>query len=195
MTGRIRLGFWLPFTARQILRAGVGFVWAPIVGGRVVRFVGADVLAPSGARMEFRFRDRVKVVDSSGPDVERSAAGRLAAETVAWLPQALTPQAGAVWHPGDEQRATVTLAGPIGTVDVDVTVDERGNIADIDLQRWNNSVTPPRYAPFGATITSTFGADGVRIAGGGTVGWARGTAEQADSVFFEYEVFAARFLG
>ena len=184
----------MPFTARQILRARLGFVWAPVVGGRIIRFVGADVLGPSGARMEFRFHDRVSVVDSSGPDVDRSAAGRLAAETVAWLPHALTPQAGAVWHPRDDRRATVTLAGPAGEVDVDVTVDDRGGITEIDLQRWRDSTTPPGYAPFGATITSTFESDGVRIAGAGAVGWDRGTPQQQRSLFFEYDVIAARFL-
>jgi len=117
MTGRIKLGVWLPFTARQILVAGQGFVWQPIVGGRIVRFVGADALGPDGARMEFRLHGRIPVVNASGPDTDRSAAGRLAAETVAWLPQALTPQAGASWRPIDDGRATVILTGPGGPVD------------------------------------------------------------------------------
>ena len=46
MEGEIKLGGrWFGFTAEQILRAGVGFVWAPVVGGRLWRFVGADALA------------------------------------------------------------------------------------------------------------------------------------------------------
>ncbi len=69
--------------------------WALVVGGRVVRFVGADLLGPHGARMEFRLHGIVPVVRASGPDTARSAGGRLAVETVAWLPQTLTPQCGA----------------------------------------------------------------------------------------------------
>jgi hypothetical protein len=50
MAGEIRLmKRWFPFTARQILRAHVGFVWQPVVGGRLLRFVGADILGPAGS--------------------------------------------------------------------------------------------------------------------------------------------------
>ena len=105
MRGEIRLaGRWLPFTAEQLLRASTGFVWAPIVGGRLIRFAGADALGPDGARIEFRLHGRIPIVRGSGADIARSANGRLAAETVAWLPAALTPQAGARWIAVDTTR-------------------------------------------------------------------------------------------
>ena len=182
------------FRARQILRAGVGFVWSPIVGGRLVRFVGADVLGPTGASMEFRFHDRIPVVRTSGTGTERSAAGRLAAETAAWLPHALAPQSGAVWRPVDDDRATVSIAGPRERVDVDITVDDVGRLVDIELQRWNDSSKPPADVPFGGEVTSAFDVEGVRIAGQGTVGWNRGSPSQDDDVFFRYTVTSARFL-
>lgn len=194
MTGRIKLGIWLPFTARQILRVGAGSVWAPTVGGRIIRFVGADSFGPSGGHMQFRFHDRIPVINAGGPDVDRSAAGRLAAETAAWLPQALTPQAGAGWKPIGGHSATVVLPGPDGPVDVDLTIDSNGRLTDIDLERWNGSAKPPAYQPFGATITSSFDTDGIRIAGTGSVGWARNTPKQHDAVFFDYRIIAARFL-
>ena len=55
--------------------------------------------------MHFRLHGLIPVVHSSGPDIARSGAGRLAAETVAWLPQALVPQSGAQWTPIDQHRA------------------------------------------------------------------------------------------
>lgn len=200
MTGRIKLGIWLPFRARQIVRSGVGLVWVPDVGGRVLRFVGADTLGPDGARMQFRFHDRIPVVDASGPNTVRSAAGRLAAETVAWLPHALTPQAGATWKALDERRATVTLpGGPTGPTDVDVTIDERGHLTEIRLQRWNDSAEPPRLAPFGGVVSASLDVDGVRIARDGAVGWAQETEaqeleDQEWAVFFRYRITSARFL-
>jgi hypothetical protein len=133
----------MPFTTDQVLQAGVGFVWKPIVGGRVVRFVGADILGPDDARMEFRLQGLIPVAKASGPDTARSAVGRLAAETVAWLPQATTPQAGARWRAVDSERATVTLDVVGGTVDVEVTVDADGRLKGIGLQRWNGSTNPP----------------------------------------------------
>lgn len=197
MVGEIKLaGRWLPFSASQILRAGAGFVWAPVVGGRIVRFVGADALGPDGARVEFRLHGRVPILRSSGPDIARSAAGRLAAETVAWLPHALTPQAGGRWTAIDHHRATVTLDGPDGPIDIDVTVDDNGRLIALGLQRWKDSAKPPGPAPFGGAVDSTFTtAEAVAIAGTGTVGWDWGTSTEADGMFFRYEVIAADFGG
>lgn len=195
MTGDIKLaGRWLPFTAQQILRAGVGFVWTPIVGGRIIRFVGADALGPDGARLEFRLHGRIPVARASGPDVERSAAGRLAAETVAWLPQQITPQAGARWEAIDDHRAAVTLDTGERDTRVEVGVDRRGRIDSIGVQRWNNSAKSPAEEPFGGSVHSAFEhRDGVRIAGTGTVGWDWNTPQQGNGEFFRYRITAAAF--
>ncbi len=195
MRGEIKLvGRWLPFTARQILVAGTGFVWAPVVGGRIVRFVGADALGPDGARIEFLLHGRIPIVRGSSPDVARSASGRLAAETVVWLPQALTPQAGARWEAIDHSRAVVTLDGPDGATEVEVAVDDEGRLIGLGLQRWKGSAKPPGPSPFGGTVDSTFTTtEGIAIAGSGTVGWDWRTATEAAGVFFRYEIIAADF--
>lgn len=193
MSGDIKLGGrWLPFTAVQILRAGTGFVWAPIVGGRFFRFTGADVYGPDGARIDFRFRTRIPIVRGSGPDIERSAAGRLAAETVAWLPQALTPQAGATWEPIDETRAAVILPSADSETRVEIAVDDHGQISWLGLQRWKDSAKPPNYAPFGGSVDSNhITSSGVRIAGSGTVGWDWQTPQQPAGEFFRYRIIKA----
>lgn len=195
MEGEIRLGGrWFPFTAEQILRAGAGFVWSPVVGGRLVRFVGADLLTADDARMEFRLHGLIPVVRAAGPDVRRSAQGRLAAETVAWLPHALTPQLGARWTPVNDERAIVTLDAAGSDVDVEVVVDGDGRIRRAGLDRWNGSADPPRLEPFGASIDSIHTApNGVGVAGSGTAGWGFGTADETDGVFFRYRITAAEF--
>ena len=195
MVGEIRLvGRWFPFTARQILRAGVGFVWQPEVGTRILRFVGADVLGPDGARMEFRLHGRIPVVRADGPDIARSAAGRLAAETVVWLPQSVTPQAGGNWRAIDADRAAVAVPVPSGAIDVEVTVDRAGRLTEIGLERWNASAKPPAREPFGGTVTATRVVDAVTIAGQGAVGWNWHTATKDDGEFFRYSITSARFL-
>ncbi len=195
MEGDIKLaGRWFPFTARQVLRAGTGFVWAPQVGGRVLRFTGADALGPDGARIEFRLHGRIPVVRGSGEDVRRSAQGRLAAETVAWMPQALTPQASARWASIDDHRAVVTLDAAGTDIDVDVTVDEHGRLVRLGLQRWNDSASPPALAPFGGSVDATMSTPtGVGIAGSGTVGWDWDTTREADGTFFRYRITDARY--
>ena len=195
MEGEIELGGrWFPFTAEQILRAGEGFVWSPVVGGRLVRFVGADLLTADDARMEFRLHGLIPVARAAGPDVRRSAQGRLAAETVAWLPHALTPQLGARWTAVDDERAIVTLNAAGSDIDVEVFVDGDGRILRSGLDRWNGSVDPPRLQPFGASVDSVYTAsNGVGIAGSGTAGWGFGTVDEADGVFFRYRITAAAF--
>ena len=195
MDGEIKLGSrWFDFTAQQVLRAGVGFVWAPVVGGRILRFAGADSLGPDGAQIEFKLHGVIPVMRASGPDVYRSAQGRLAAETVAWLPQALTPQAGARWVGIDDERAIVTIGAAGADVDVQVAIDDDGQVRWIGLDRWNSAAKPPAFASFGGSVSSTYTAsNGVCIAGGGAVGWDWHTPSEADGVFFRYRVTAADF--
>jgi hypothetical protein len=194
MTGSIKLGpRWMKFRAQQILCAGVGFVWRPVVGGRLVRFVGADLLGPDDARMEFRFHGLIPVVRAAGPDIARSAAGRLAAETVMWLPQALAPGAGANWAGVDDDRAVVSLAGEFELPDVEVTVDGDGRLVSTLTQRWNGSSKPPALAPFGGPVDSEHETTGgVHIAGSGSGGWGWTTPAWADGEFFRFTITTVR---
>jgi len=189
MQGEIRIGRWLPFTATQVLRAGVGFVWKPVVGGRLLRVLGADILGPDDARMEFRLHGRIPLAKSTGPDTARSGAGRLAAETVAWIPQASTPQAGATWQPIDGNRAAVTLDAAGTDVQIVVEVDGQGQLQSVHLDRWNSANKSPGLQPFGGDITHEYVTpDGVRIAGGGTIGWKHQTTEWPKGQFFRFDL-------
>ena len=190
MEGEIKLGpRWFPFVANQIIRAGVGFVWRPVVGGRIMRFTGSDALGPDGAAMAFRFQGLVPVARSSGTDTTRSARGRLAAETVAWLPQALTPQLGASWRPVDGERAVVTVATGGDPIDVELTIAEDGRLRELSLPRWQDSAKPPRFTSFGGVVTDEHVTpDGLRIAGAGVVGWEWQTDDRSSGEFFRYTI-------
>lgn len=189
MEGQIRLGRrWFGFRADQVLRPGVGFVWRPEVGGRVVRFTGADVLVDGEARTSFRLHGRMPVVDAFGEDVAHSAVGRLAAETVVWAPHALV-------HPNlrgeeiDEDRATVVVPAGGRDIPVEVEVDRVGGLRGVRLDRWNGSAHPPADEPFGGRITSELVTDsGVRIAGSGSVGWGWRTPSWPAGEFFRFRI-------
>ena len=134
---------------------------------------------------------RVPVVDEDGPAITRSAAGRLAVETAAWLPQALTPQSGALWRPVDERRAAVSLPGIVDQPDVEVTVDDDGRLLSVRVERWNASTKPPGLDAFGGPIESELWLkSGVRIAGRGAGGWGWGTETWPAGCFFEYSISA-----
>ena len=146
--------------------------------------------------MEFRLWGLVAVAKASGADTARSAAGRLAAETVAWLPQATTPQAGARWRAVDDGCAVVTLDAAGETVDVRVTVDHGGRLSSLELQRWNSALDPPGFEPFGGAFTGErIGEGDVRVAGSGSVGWGYGTAAAAEGEFFRYAITGLEWIG
>ncbi len=89
-----------------------------------------------------------------------------------WVPQALTPAAGARWHPVDDHRATVVLDGPSGAIPVEVTVAEDGRLESVAFQRWQDSVDPPAPTSFGGPVHDELVTrDGVRIARSGSGGW------------------------
>ncbi len=197
MEGEIKLKGWMPFRARQVLRAGEGFVWEAAVGKLPVRFRGGDALWRGRGSLDFRLWGIVPVARAAGPDVDRSAAGRLAAETVAWLPQALLPSAGCRWQEGDDTSATASI--PVGTdaLDVTVTVDDEGLLTELVTRRWGDpdSTGVHRALPFGGAVDAYLDIDGVTIAASGRVGWWWGSDRQADGEFFRYRITDGRFPG
>lgn len=195
MRGRIRLGRWLPFRARQVLRVGSGLVWQARVGPGPVRITGADVLWRGRGGLDFRLWGLVPVASADGADVDRSAIGRLAAETVAWAPQGLTPALGATWREVDADRAIVTLPIEGDFVDVTVTVDAVGRLEELCLQRWGDpdgSGESGLHA-FGGEFTHHLGFDGVTVASGGRVGWHWEGPRRDAGTFFDFTVIDAHF--
>lgn len=192
-TGTIRLGdAWWRFRSTQILHAGRGFVWQPIVRRGPLRVTGADTYVDGTGTMAFRLFGLVPVARAAGPDVDRSAAGRLAAETVAWLPHATTPQAGATWAGIDDARAAVTLPTPHGPVGVTLRVDDDGRVLATSMLRWDDATTPPGERPFGGPVDAEHTtAQGVRIIGDGRVGWGWSTPGWADGHFFRFHITGA----
>lgn len=119
MHGHIRLGSWRPFRARQVLAPGAGYVWAATARFTGLPVIGYDRYDAGTADMRWRLCGLLPVVTATGPDVVRSAAGRLAAEGVV-VPTAFR---GAVWADGptpDSATATWTSAGQAETIELHV---------------------------------------------------------------------------
>lgn len=194
MTGELRLRRWLPFRARQVLVAGRGFVWAPRVGRPPLVVTGADTHVDGRGSLAFRLWGVLPIARESGPDTDRSTAGRLAAETVVWLPQALTPAMGATWAAVDDAHATVSVPAGDHTIDVTVTVDSEGRLRAVQLQRWGTpDGAEPGVYPFGGDVDAETTFDGVTIPSQGRVGWWWGTDRQGDGVFFRYRITHADY--
>jgi hypothetical protein len=186
MRGRIRLGTWRRFTAREVLSPPRGFIWsatARIVGLPVTGF---DRHSSGAGEMRWSLLG-LPVLRASGPDLTRSTAGRLAGETVLWLPTAFET---ATWSNSTEPD-TAVATWRIGDHDYEVRigVDPAGRLREFRMLRWGN---PDRsgYAryPFGGVVEAERTFAGVTIASSIRAGWWWGTDRQDEGEFFRAEI-------
>jgi hypothetical protein len=186
MRGTIRLGAWHSFTATQVLAPACGYIWAARTRMFGLPVSGYDRLSSGTAMMRWRLLGVLPVMSADGPDIARSAAGRLASEivlaptayrTAVWTAGDRRDTAVGVWHVGgDEQRVELDI-GPMGEV--------RGVL----IQRWGE----PPGAPygcyrFGVTVEAerTFG--GITVPSMMRAGWWWGTDREDAGEFFRAEI-------
>lgn len=95
MHGEIKLGKWLAFTAEEVIHWGQGFLWKASVRQNGIPIWGFDRLVAGQGAMRWKLLGLIPVMTASGPDVTRSSAGRMMAESM-WLPSVLVREE-AVW--------------------------------------------------------------------------------------------------
>jgi hypothetical protein len=191
MHGEIKLGRWRRFHAEQVTHADRGFVWyatVPLVGVPLIR--GFDRLVDGAGEMRWKLLGIVPVKTASGPDVTRSAVGRLEAESL-WLPSTLV-RTGVKWTARDARHATATFRD---SNTVDFTINERGRLESIRLQRWGNPGGGAfRSVDFGAVIEEERTFEGYTVPTRVRVGWYFGSSQfDADGEFFRATVNQATF--
>jgi hypothetical protein len=191
MRGQIRIGAWRPFTARQVL-APAGFVWTATARVAGLPVTGFDRYSSGTGQMRWRLLGLLPVMSATGPDVTRSAAGRLAGEVTCWLPTAF---AAASWAVGPEPD-TAVATWRIGDerADVQVRVGTDGRLRKLVLARWGD---PDGQGfglhPFGVAVDAerTFG--GITVPSVVRAGWGWGTDRQGSGEFFRAEITGAAF--
>src|SRR4051794_32674748 len=82
MHGEIRLKGWLPFHAEQVIRWDRGMIWQAAVQMHGLSIRGGDSYLDGHGAMRWRLFGIVPVVNASGPDITRSAAGRVNIESI-----------------------------------------------------------------------------------------------------------------
>jgi hypothetical protein len=184
MHGQIKLGRWRSFTARQILTPPDGYIWAARTRLAGLPVTGYDRLASGGGEMRWRLMRLIPVLNESGPDVTRSAYGRLAGEIVL-IPTAFRhaslsrgEHAGttvATWQFGDDTESAELLLEP------------NGRLAEVRVNRWGNPGGAPfgRY-PFGVRFEAESRFGGVTIPTVLRAAW-------GESDFFRAEITGAVF--
>jgi hypothetical protein len=191
MRGQIRLGQWRPFTATQVLAPPGGYIWAATARFAGLPVTGYDRLSSGTGEMRWRMLRLIPVMTAAGPDITRSAYGRLAGE-IALIP---TVFQHATWAES-EQPGTAAATWRFGedTETAELRVGDDGQLLQVMVNRWGNPGGEPfgRW-PFGVSVEAETGFGGVTIPSRFRAGWWWGTDRQAEGEFFRAHITAAQF--
>jgi hypothetical protein len=155
MPGSIRVspkGDPLPMSSEEIFVPGRGYVWKARVGGGLMSIRGHDRLLDGEAEMRWWLWGLLPVVRAGGPDVSRSAAGRLLAGSI-FMPSQLLPSRGAHWEAVDDSTANVRLEAQGEEAVLTLRVGSDGALERMSFPRWN---ADPKIGPIGYV---SFGSD------------------------------------
>jgi len=192
MRGRIKIGRWLPFRARQLLAPSHGTVWIATVGG-IIR--GNDRYVAGAGGMVWKLLGLVPLVRAEGSDVSRSAAERAAGESI-WVPTALVAHRGVTWSASTDDQVDVRLDVDGHPVTLHQTLDADGRLRQSHFLRWGDPDRTGAWAehPFGVEITGHRTFDGLTVPNTGRAGWHFGTDRWDAGVFFEFEITGYELL-
>ncbi|MFN0179959.1 MAG: DUF6544 family protein [Gemmatimonadales bacterium] len=194
MHGEIKLGArWRRFTAEQVIVRDRGMIWRARVPLMGLAIVGSDRVLDGIGAMRWRIAGLIPVMSATGPDVARSAAGRLAGEAI-WLPTWLLDPS-VEWRADGPAQPGYRLTTTGEKVAMSLTITGDGRVTGGRFSRWGN----PDGGAFGYR---EFGivADQERSFGGYTIptrlraGWHPGTPRfDSEGEFFRMTIERAVF--
>jgi hypothetical protein len=187
MTGRIKVGTWLPFSAEQTAD-GRSFAWRARVGWGPIRpLLVLDRYADGAGTTEGRLLGRFTLFHANDLNTTRSAAARAALESFVFAPHSLLPERGVTWRAETEDVIVACFDLSPEHPEVRARIDERGAIRTVSALRWGN---PGRqtfdYIPFGGEVNAERRFGDVLIPSSLRVGWWFGTPRYEP--FFEAQI-------
>jgi hypothetical protein len=186
MRGQIKLGRWVPFRAEELLAPHHGFHWAARAAGVIGGF---DRYAGGQGQMRWRLLGLVPVMAADGPDLSRSAAGRIVGEAM-WVPTALLPRFGVDWSATDDHHLSARWHIDTHQAALELVVDDQGRLREGVFQRWGDPDRTGRYGlhPCGGEVTAYVTFGGQSVPAEGRAGWFYGTDRWAEGEFFRYQL-------
>jgi hypothetical protein len=176
MTGQIKAGIWLPFTATQWRTDSQSFRWeAQVALGPISVLKVTDRYRHGTGGTQGRLFGRIALFDEHGPDTVRSAAGRAALESV-FSPASLLAEPGVSWSVGGPDELIAAWRIDSEPVELHMRIDEHGSVRGVSLQRWGNTGQPHYgYIPCGGAFYAERRFGKLVIPSEMTVGWWFGT--------------------
>lgn len=194
MHGEIKLGDrWQAFEAEQVIRWDRGLIWKAKVDLGLLSIRGSDRFIDGRGAMAWKLLGIIPVMRADGPDISRSAAARLEAESM-WLPSILLGD-GITWTAEDATHPHVRVAVTGDEGELSLTIDEHGRLRETAMQRWGNPEGGDFHAePFGAIVEAESTFAGYTIPSRLRVGWHFGTERFAsEGEFWRATITSAHY--
>ena len=187
MSGRIKVGLWLPFTADQTTD-GRSFTWRARVGrGALTPLRVTDHYADSIGRSEGRLLGRLTLFYADDANTARSAATRAAIESVVFAPVSVLPGSGVTWRAETDSVIVACFNLPPEHPEVRLRIDQHGAIQTVSALRWGNVGEKTfQYLPFGGHAHTERRFGDLVLANTLSVGWWFATPRFAP--FFRAEI-------
>ena len=179
MTGRIKVGAWLPFRAEEDLD-GRSFEWRARVPLRpfTVLSVTDRYRDGNGSTSGLLF-DRKRLFHADDENTVRSAAGRAAVESF-WWPPSLLPSRNVAWRAEGNDLIVAALALPPERPELRLGIDAAGAVKNASILRWGNAQQKEYgYIPCGGSVEAEATFGGVTVPSRVIVGWWFGTPRYA----------------
>ncbi len=127
-------------------------------------------------------------MNASGPDITRSAAGRVNIESL-WLPSVLCGD-DVLWTDSENTHLHAHFSAHHETAEIDYLVDERGALRSVNMPRWGNPEGgESHYTNFGGIVEGEGTFAGYTIPTRMRVGWHFGTDKfESEGEFFRVTV-------
>ena len=188
MHGEIKLGRWFPFVAEQVIRRDRGMLWQATARVHGIPIQGFDALLDGRGETRWKLLGILPIVAGVGPDISRSAAGRMQAESI-WLPSVLCGN-DVSWTAPDAFHATARFDLLGAAAEVSLELEHSGRLDSIKLKRWGNPGGAAfHFADFGGVVEEEHTFAGYTIPTRLRVGWHFGTASFAsEGEFFRVTI-------
>jgi hypothetical protein len=194
MEGHIRLGRWLPFRAVQLHAPPDGYVWAARARLGPLKISGFDRFADDTGEMRWRLLGHIPVMNATGPDLDRSAAGRVALDAMLVPTAFLNPLVN--WSDGPHPNsATAEWTVGARTLQTELGVGRDGELRSVVMPRWGNPHGQPwgEY-PCGGILTDEADFGGIKLPTRMRAGWFFDTDHWAEGEFFRAHISKVAFL-
>jgi hypothetical protein len=191
MTGRIKVGPWLSFTAQQEF-TGHAFSWRARAGVGPIRPLHVtDRYADGAGSTEGRLFGRLRFLHADDEHTARAGAGRAAAESI-WVPAMLLPRNGVSWRAESDDVIVASFEVPPEQPELTLGIDAAGAVRTVSVMRWGDVGQDGfGYIPFGGDVHDERRFGAVVLPSRVTVGWWFGTPRYA--AVFEATILSAEW--